>query len=240
MGNDRPLVNYYRVLGIENDAPGEVVERAYWQLVNNRLADGSFDKRSAATLEDANEAYRVLVSPQLRGAYDEMLANGEIVADLEEEGAGLEPPLKVLSKLHPGGRTTKTNGTGARRQVRNHSLLRLLTPSYLKLTLLLFGALCVTYVVGSSNALLSPTNEALTSAGAVMAVLLLLALAREIETQTPPEFVRAQRKAGRDLVRAFERSDMVARPGRPFHRHQLRRPPAPGIQQRGTAGYEHR
>ena len=80
------MPDFYRVLGIDGDAPGEVVERAYWQFVNDWRVDGSSAKRSAPTLEDANEAYRVLVSPDLRGEYDEMLANGEIVTGLEERG----------------------------------------------------------------------------------------------------------------------------------------------------------
>ena len=180
MGDDRPVPDYYQVLGVDADAPSEIVERAYWQLVNNWRADGLYDKRSAATLEDANEAYRVLVSPELRGEYDEMLANGEIVADFEEEN-GSEPRLKVLNKLHPAGRATTTNGMAARRRARGFSILKLLTPSYLKLTLLVFGALSVSYAVVSSNNLFSPKNEALAFAGALLCVLLLLALAREIE-----------------------------------------------------------
>ncbi len=180
MGNSRRLPDYYQLLGVDNDAPGEIVERAYWQLVNNWRADGSYDKRSAATLEEANEAYRVLVSPQLRGEYDEMLASGEVVADVEE-GDGSEPRLKVLNKLHPAGRATKTNGPAALPKARGFSIRKLLTPSYLKLTLLLFGALSVSYAVVSSKTLLSPRNEALAFAGALLGVLLLLALAREIE-----------------------------------------------------------
>ena len=179
--SDRLLPDFYRVLGIDGDAPGEVVERAYWQFVNDWRVEGASSKHSAATLEDANEAYRVLVSPDLRGEYDAMLANGEIAAGPKEEGAASEPPLKVLSKLHPAGPAAKTNGRSGRRPFRNISILRLLTPNYLKLNLLLFGALSLSYVVVSSRMLLSPTNEALVFAGAVLAVLLLLGLAREVE-----------------------------------------------------------
>ena len=179
--NDRPLPDFYQVLGIDGDAPGEVVERAYWQFVNDWRVDGSSAKRSAPTLEDANEAYRVLVSPDLRGEYDEMLAAGEIVAGLEERGEASEPPLKVLSRLHPASRAAKRNGGSGRRWFRNFSILRFLTPTYLKLNLLLFGVLCVSYAVVSFGMQLSPTNQALVSGGAVLAVFLLLALAREVE-----------------------------------------------------------
>ena len=65
--SDRLLPDFYRVLGIDGDAPGEVVERAYWQFVNDWRVDGASSKHSAAALEDANEAYRGLVSPDLRG-----------------------------------------------------------------------------------------------------------------------------------------------------------------------------
>ena len=176
-----PLPDFYQVLGIDEGAPGEVVERAYWQFVNNWRVDGSSSKHSSATLEDANEAYRVLVSPDLRGEYDEMLANGEIGGGSQEDGEAPEPPLKVLSRLHPPGRAAKTNGKSGRRLFPNLSILGLLKPSYWKLNLLLFSALCVSYIVVSSRKLLSQTDEALVFGGAVLAVLLLLALAREIE-----------------------------------------------------------
>ncbi len=180
MNTDKTIPDFYQVLGIDGEAPVEVVERAYWQFVNNWRADGSSAKHSAVTIEDANEAYRVLVSRELRGEYDKMLANGEIAGG-EEEGEASEPPLKVLSKLHQAGLPATTNGKSGRRLFRNLSLLRLLTPSYLKLNLLLFGALCASYLVASFKMQLSSTNEALVSAGAVLAVLLLLALVREIE-----------------------------------------------------------
>jgi len=181
VSSEEPLLDFYQVLGIDGDSPREVVERAYWQFVNDWRVDGPSANRSSPTLDDANEAYRVLVSRDLRDEYDKMLANGEVADGLEDKGEASEPPLKVLSKLHPPSREAKTNGGSGRRLFRSFSILRLLTPSYLKLNLLLFGALCVSYVVVSSKALLSPTREALVFGGAVLAVLLLLALAREIE-----------------------------------------------------------
>ena len=199
MSDDTPQLDFYQVLGIDDGAPGEVVERAYWQFVNNWRADGSSASHQAITLDDANEAYRVLVSPELRDEYDKMLANGEIDASPEGEEEASEPPLKVLTKLHLESRALETTGRSGTSLLQSLSNRQLITPSYWKLNVLLFAVLCVSYVVVSSKALLSPTNEALVFGSAVLAVLVLLATVREVE----------RRRLRGSVARSEERSETL-------------------------------
>jgi curved DNA-binding protein CbpA len=62
--------DYYEVLGLEPDADGTAVNRAYWTLAKTYQAQAADDPRAHAALDELNEAYNVLGTPALRDAYD--------------------------------------------------------------------------------------------------------------------------------------------------------------------------
>jgi curved DNA-binding protein CbpA len=62
--------NYYEILGVGAQADGAAIQRSYWQLARKFQALAPSDPRARVMLDDLNEAYAVLGSPQLRQEYD--------------------------------------------------------------------------------------------------------------------------------------------------------------------------
>ena len=60
----------YDILGLTSDADGTAVNRTYWQLARKYQALAPTDPRARHMLDELNDAYAVLGTPQLREAYD--------------------------------------------------------------------------------------------------------------------------------------------------------------------------
>ena len=60
----------YEILGLTSDADGTVVNRTYWHLARKYQALAPTDPRARHMLDELNDAYAVLGTPQLREAYD--------------------------------------------------------------------------------------------------------------------------------------------------------------------------
>jgi len=63
---------YYAVLAVDPEAGHEVIQMAYWRLATEYGASVRRDPEAATKLRELNEAYEVLVNPELRARYDEL------------------------------------------------------------------------------------------------------------------------------------------------------------------------
>lgn len=99
--------DHYYTLGIDIDAAGEVVESTYWDLIRASRSGSSERAFSAQDIDDLNEAYRVLTTPQLREAYD--VERSDVLGPgAEPRGPQPErdaPPLRVMEKQLPSLQT---------------------------------------------------------------------------------------------------------------------------------------
>jgi molecular chaperone DnaJ len=71
--------DYYEILGVARDAPGEEIKRAYRALARTHHPDVAQDKSKAEhRFKEINEAYEVLSDPQKRAQYDRygVVSNG--------------------------------------------------------------------------------------------------------------------------------------------------------------------
>lgn len=75
--------DYYAVLAVAPEATHEVIQMAYWRLATEYGTSVRLQPEAAAKLRELNEAYEVLVNPELRVRYDEIRRGGsrEAVAD---------------------------------------------------------------------------------------------------------------------------------------------------------------
>jgi curved DNA-binding protein len=64
--------NYYKLLGVDQKATPEQIEKAYKVLFNEMAIDAKSDKHKEAIekFEDVREAYMTLRNPDRRNAYD--------------------------------------------------------------------------------------------------------------------------------------------------------------------------
>lgn len=113
--SETPFEDYYYILNVPLDGSGGEIERAYWQLVGG---NGS----AAASLDEANEAYRVLTSPQLRREYDQLrdavLGKSAPPQPPQREQRRTRPPLVVMEKQRPRPRPETNPARQGRRLVR--------------------------------------------------------------------------------------------------------------------------
>ncbi len=137
--------DHYYTLGIDVDAAGELVESTYWNLMRASRSGTSERVFSAQDIDDLNEAYRVLTTPQLREAYDaertDALGPGAPPRGPQPERE--LPPLRVMEKQLPSLQApppARDQEPGARR----------LNP-YLPIVM---GAVAVAIVVGLAIVLL--------------------------------------------------------------------------------------
>ncbi len=98
--NEPEFTDHYYTLGIDIDASGEVVEETYWQRIRTSRLDESGSSAGPQDIEDLNEAYRVLMTPQLRRFYDAERAKvlGVDAAPRAPQPRCPEPPLRVMEK----------------------------------------------------------------------------------------------------------------------------------------------
>ena len=95
--------DHYYTLGIDTDAAGEMVEQTYWQRIRASRLGKSGVLAQPQAVEDLNEAYRVLMTPELRSSYD---AERAAVLGASAKPTGLqperlEPPLRVMETQMP-------------------------------------------------------------------------------------------------------------------------------------------
>lgn len=94
------FLDHYYTLGIAVNSNGEIVEETYWRIMRAAKAGKSSASLRPRDVDDLNEAYRVLTTPQLRRAYDaeraEILGPGAEPQAPQPEAP--EPPLRVMEK----------------------------------------------------------------------------------------------------------------------------------------------
>ena len=90
--------DYYAVLAVDPEAAHEVIQMAYWRLATEYGTSVRMQPEAAAKLRELNEAYEVLVNPELRARYDRMRRGGirEAVADRRARQA---PKVKVRAPV---------------------------------------------------------------------------------------------------------------------------------------------
>ncbi len=95
--------DHYYTLGIDIDASGEVVEQTYWQHVRASRESVPGPLGQSPDIEDLSEAYRVLMTPELRNAYDEERTQvlGANAAPTGPAPAPLDLPLRVMETQLP-------------------------------------------------------------------------------------------------------------------------------------------
>jgi len=90
--------DYYAVLAVDPEAGHEVIQIAYWRLATEYGASVRHYPEAAAKLRELNEAYEVLVNPELRARYDE-LRRAEASEAAEERRGRAEPKPKVRAPV---------------------------------------------------------------------------------------------------------------------------------------------
>lgn len=111
--NEPAFRDHYYTLGIDTDAAREMVEQTYWQRIRaSRLGESDVLAQPQA-IEDLDEAYRVLMTPELRSSYDAERAEavGASAKPTGPQSERLEPPLRVMETQMPA--LLKPADTGA-------------------------------------------------------------------------------------------------------------------------------
>lgn len=103
--------DYYEVLHLQQNADAVMVDQAYWHLARLYNAAIPTDSSARQKLDELNEAYGVLRSPELRRRYD-MARNallGEGAVPIPPQAAPAPPPLAVMAKQQPKPRQGATS-----------------------------------------------------------------------------------------------------------------------------------
>ncbi len=65
--------DYYRILGVNRDADGKEIKKAYRKLARQHHPDvNPGDKKAEERFKEINEAYEVLSDPEKRARYDQL------------------------------------------------------------------------------------------------------------------------------------------------------------------------
>jgi uncharacterized RDD family membrane protein YckC len=86
--------DYYAVLAIDPEAGHEVIQMAYWRLATEYGASVRRQPEAGAKLRELNEAYEVLVNPELRTRYDEARLRGT-PQPVDEQRGRPEPKVRA-------------------------------------------------------------------------------------------------------------------------------------------------
>ncbi len=93
--------DYYAVLAVDPEAGHELIQMAYWRLATEYGASVRRHPEAAAKLRQLNEAYEVLVNPELRAHYDEA-RSGSAPQAVEERRARPEPKVRAPVAIAEG------------------------------------------------------------------------------------------------------------------------------------------
>lgn len=93
---NQPLANkdYYAVLAVDSEAGHELIQMAYWRLATEYGASVRQHPEAGMKLRQLNEAYEVLVNPELRARYDEARRGG-VPEVVEVRRARREPRVRA-------------------------------------------------------------------------------------------------------------------------------------------------
>jgi uncharacterized RDD family membrane protein YckC len=86
--------DYYAVLAVDPEAGHEMIQMAYWRLATEYGAVVRRDPAAPGKLRELNEAYEVLVNPELRARYDEARL-GSTPEAVEEQRTRPEPKVRT-------------------------------------------------------------------------------------------------------------------------------------------------
>lgn len=100
---DPEFTDHYFTLGIDIDATGEVVEQTYWQRIRASRSGVSGATTRPRDIIALNDAYRVLMTPELRISYDAERAEalGANAAPRGPEPERADLPLRVMETQLP-------------------------------------------------------------------------------------------------------------------------------------------
>jgi hypothetical protein len=103
---EKGFKDYCLILQVHPEADGAMVDAAYWHLAKRYNQAASYDPNAKDKLEELNEAYIVLGSPQRRDEYMKVRARvlGEGALPLEPGPATSKPPLAVMARQRPAER----------------------------------------------------------------------------------------------------------------------------------------
>lgn len=87
--------DYYRILGVEDDASAQDIKTAYRRLARKYHPDVSKEADADDRFKEVNEAYEVLKDPDKRGEYDQLKAYGG-----RDPQGGFQPPPDWASGAH--------------------------------------------------------------------------------------------------------------------------------------------
>ncbi|WP_373289458.1 DnaJ domain-containing protein, partial [Alicyclobacillus cellulosilyticus] len=104
----QPLqLTYYEVLGVPRDADAAAIKRAYRALAAAWHPDRNASKHAAEVFSYLTEAYRILVHPERRQAYDTMLAQAA------ERSAGAPDASRAAAAAGGHNRAARAGDTAA-------------------------------------------------------------------------------------------------------------------------------
>ncbi len=97
------FVDHYYTLGIAVNSNGEIVEETYWRIMRAAKGGKSNAPLRPRDVDDLNEAYRVLTTPQLRAVYNAQRAEilGPDAEPQPPQPEAPEPPLRVMERHLP-------------------------------------------------------------------------------------------------------------------------------------------
>jgi len=97
--------DYYKVLGVEQDAAAEQIKRVYRKLAKENHPDlHPGDKKAEARFKEVSEAYGVLGDPQAKEEYDRLRFGGHPTYGIKARPVNTEIFVsQAMEKLYEGG-----------------------------------------------------------------------------------------------------------------------------------------
>lgn len=174
LNRPRPFKDYCLTMQVHPEADAGVVDAAYWYLAKCYSAKVAGDPSARAKLDELNEAYSVLGSPDRREAYMKLRATtlGEGALPLLAQAAPGPRPLTVMDRQRPVPREPAT-ATG--------SLGRFALPQ-----LQCMLAICATLIAAMAALLAGAPSGAVVAVLALVLPLSALPLWRPSPAPAPP------------------------------------------------------
>ena len=150
-----PFKDYFLILQVHPEADAGMVEAAYWHLAKRYNKQSGTDQLANAKLDDLNEAYNVLGTPNRREQYNSVRNDvlGEGTLPMPAEPQREPPPLAVLEKQKPRSRETAIAKPGRKLNLKfDLRLERFVEPSWPNTAVVLIGLILTTSLVAVSAA----------------------------------------------------------------------------------------